>query len=170
MTKMIAAALVLGVISLNVNGQAVATATATATIVSPISISKNVDMNFGNVSVSSFAGGTVTIDPSLAGTRTASGGGGVSLPAFAGTVTAAKFTVSGQANFTYDITLPASASLSSSGNYMSADNFTSSIATGLLSGTGTQLFYVGADLNVGAAQAPGVYTTASPFLVAVNYN
>ncbi len=42
--------------------QVTATATATATIVSPIAISKTVDMNFGNVA-SSVALGTVVLDP-----------------------------------------------------------------------------------------------------------
>ncbi|MEP6711896.1 MAG: DUF4402 domain-containing protein [Ferruginibacter sp.] len=168
--KMIAAAIVMVVISVNVNAQAIATATATATIVSPISIAKNVDMNFGNITVNAFAGGIVTLDPSLAATRTANAGGGVTLPAFTGTVSAAKFSVSGQANFTYDITLPLSATLSNSGNNMIADNFTSSIVSGTLDATGTEIFYVGADLNVNAGQAPGVYVTGTPFFVAVNYN
>lgn len=172
MTKMIAAALVLSVISFNASAQAIATATASATIVSPISLAKNVDMNFGNLSVASFAGGTVTLDPSVAATRTASGGGGLSLPAISGTVSAAKFTVSGQANFTYAITLPSSAALSGPGAPMLASAFTSSITGGIgtLDGAGTQVFYVGADLDVAAAQAPGVYTTSGAFLIGVNYN
>ncbi len=168
--KIFAAAVVLIVASTNVNAQTSASATATATIVSPISIVKNVDMNFGNVSVSALSGGIVTLDPSAGGTRTPNGGGGVTLPAVTGTVSAAQFTVSGQANFTYDISLPVSATLSNGGNNMIADNFTSSIATGTLNGTGNQSFYVGADLNVGAGQAGGVYTTSSPFFVIVSYN
>lgn len=170
MKKIIAVAIALIIVSTNTNAQAIATATATATIVSPISIAKNVDMNFGNLTVQSMAGGSVTLDPSLAATRTPSSGGGVSLPAFTGTVSAARFTVTGQGNFTYDITLPASVTLSNSGNNMVADNFTSSVTSGTLTAGGTQSFYVGADLNVNAAQAPGVYVSGSPFFVLVNYN
>jgi hypothetical protein len=57
--------------------QATATATSTATIVTPISITKTVDMNFGNVAVQTATGGTVILAP--AGTRTVTGG--VTLPA-----------------------------------------------------------------------------------------
>ncbi len=170
MKKLFTAAVVFIVASTNLNAQTSASATATATIVSPITIVKDVDMDFGNVAVSTLAGGIVTLDPSIGGTRTPNGGGGVTLPAVTGTVAAAQFTVSGQANFTYDISLPVSATLVNGGNNMLADNFTSSVATGALDGSGVETFYVGADLNVNAAQTPGVYTTSSPFFVIVSYN
>lgn len=171
MKKILFAAIVLSGAAFNANAQAVATASATATIVSPISISKTTDLNFGNVAVSTAAGGIVTLDPSAAATRTASGGGGVSLPAVTGPVAAALFAVTGQASFTYDITLPVSATVVNGANSMTVDNFTSSLgATGALDGAGTQSFYVGADLTVAAAQAPGIYTTGTSFIVGVNYN
>ena len=54
---------------------------------------------------------------------------------------------------------------------MSVGTFTSTpIATGLLSGAGTQTVTVGATLTVGASQAAGVYTSGTPFDVTVNYN
>src|SRR5476651_2008266 len=67
--------------------QATATASATATIITPISIVKNVDMNFGNVAVSASLAGTVVLNP--AGTRTTGGAGGVTLPSTIGTVAGA---------------------------------------------------------------------------------
>lgn len=171
MKKLLFAAIVLSGAAFNANAQAVASATATATIVTPISISKTTDLNFGNLSVSASAGGVVTLEPSAAATRTASGGGGVSLPAVTGPVAAALFEVTGQASFTYDITLPLSATVVNGANSMTVDNFTSSLGTtGTLDGAGTQSFYVGADITVAAGQAPGTYTTGTPFLVAVNYN
>ncbi|MBS4043494.1 MAG: DUF4402 domain-containing protein [Chitinophagaceae bacterium] len=150
--------------------QATASATATATIVTPISITKNIDMNFGNISVTS-SGGTVILDPN--GTRTKTGG--ITLPIITGTVTAAQFTVSGQGNYTYDITLPSSSVVLSSGaNSMNATSFTCSIGTtaGSLSAgsPGTQTFNVGATLAINANQPSGSYTTATPFNVTVNYN
>ncbi|MFT3982248.1 MAG: DUF4402 domain-containing protein [Ferruginibacter sp.] len=169
MKKIFLAAIVLTGAAVNANAQAVATATASATIVSPISIAKDADMNFGNLSVSPSAGGTVTMEATAAATRTASLGGGVSLPANTGTVSAAQFTVSGQASFTYDLVLPTTITLVNGANAMTVENFTSS-STGTLDGTGNESFYVGADLIVDAGQAPGVYTTSSPFFVAVNYN
>jgi uncharacterized protein DUF4402 len=147
--------------------QATATANATAAIVTTISITKVVDMNFGNVAVQTALGGTVVLTP--ASTRTSTGG--VTLPSTTGTVTAASFNVGGQGIYTYTITLPATATTISSGaNTMSVNNFTSTPSgTGSLA-AGFQVLYVGATLNVAAAQPAGVYTSATPFNVTVNYN
>lgn len=146
--------------------QVTATATATATIITPISITKTIDMNFGNVAVSA-VGGSVILTP--AGSRTATGG--VTLPAIKGTVTAASFTVNGLGASTYSISLPSTATTLSSGvNSMTASVFTSNpSSTGLLT-SGTQTLTVGATLNVSALQAAGVYTSVTPFTVTVNYN
>ncbi len=149
--------------------QETATATATAKIVTPISITKDVDMNFGNVAVQSTNGGTVVLAP--AGTRTSTSG--VTLPAVTGTVTAASFTVNGDGAYTYAISLPTGSHVISNGaNSMNVTDFKSTpTGTGTLS-AGTQQLKVGATLNVGAAQAAGTYTSAelSPFAVTVNYN
>ncbi|MBB5638637.1 hypothetical protein HDF26_004853 [Pedobacter cryoconitis] len=146
--------------------QATATANASATIITPISITNTVDMNFGNVAVNASAG-TVVLTP--AGTRTSTGG--VTLPATAGTVTAASFTVNGQGAYTYAITLPSTAlTIASGANNMTVSAFTSTpSATGTLT-AGTQTLNVGATLNVGGSQVAGTYTSATPFSVTVNYN
>lgn len=147
--------------------QVSATATATSTIVAPIAISKTVNMNFGNVAVNANAG---TVVLSHAGTRSASGG--VTLPATSGTIAAAEFTVTGQAGYTYSVTLPSTATTVTSGsNNMTVTAFTSNLAGG--NGTltnGTETLKVGATLNVGASQAAGTYISATPFTVTVNYN
>ena len=149
--------------------QANATASASATIITPITIVKDVDMNFGNVAVSATLAGTVVLAP--AGTRTTGGAGGVTLPATVGTVAAASFTVSCQANYTYAITLPGTQTLTSGGNTMTVDNFSSNpSSTGTLSGTGSEVLTVGATLNVNANQSSGVYTNATGVPVTVNYN
>lgn len=149
--------------------QETATATATATIVTPIAISKTADMNFGNVAVQSTNGGTVSIPPAASPTRTTTGS--VTLPATVGTtVTAATFTVTGEDDFTYSISLPSSVTITSGSNSMTVDDFSSNPSgTGTLTG-GTQTLYVGARLNVTAAQAAGTYVSATPFNVTVNYN
>lgn len=151
----------------NAAAQETATATATATIVTPISITKTVDMNFGNVAVQSTTGGTVELTP--AGARTSTGG--VTLPATNGTVTAASFTVNGNGNYTYAITLPSSPlTITSGGNTMTVTGFNSTPSgTGALT-AGTQTLNVGATLNVSAAQPSGVYVSGTPFDVIVNYN
>ena len=155
----------LSIASLSVSAQVTATATASATIITPIAITKNLDMSFGNVAVSAIAG-TVTLTP--ANTRTIAGG--VTLPLATGTVNAAKFTVTGLTGSTYSITLPSTAlTLTSGGNTMTVTAFTSTpTPTGTLTG-GTEVVYVGATLNVGASQAAGTYTSAA-FPVTVNYN
>ena len=149
--------------------QATATAAASATIITPISIVKNIDMNFGNVAVSATLAGTVILAP--AGTRT-TGGSGVTLPATTGTVAAANFTVSGQGSYTYAITLPTTCTITDAGSHtMTVNAFTSNpSATGLLSAGGSQTLTVGATLNVSAGQAAGVYTNATGVPVTVNYN
>jgi hypothetical protein len=152
-----------------VTAQSSATASASATIVTPITITKNVDMNFGNAAVQASTGGTVVLSPAGARLSTA----GVTLPVLSGTVSAADFTVNGQANYTYAITLPTSATIYDAGNAhnMVVNTFTSSPATtGTLSATGSQTLTVGATLNIGAGQASGTYTTATDFTVTVNYN
>lgn len=151
----------------NAAAQETATATATATIVTPISITKTLDMNFGNVAVQSTNGGTVQLTP--AGARTA--GGGVTLPATNGTVTAATFTVNGNGNYAYAITLPSSAlTITSGANTMTVTDFSSTPSGTSALTAGTQTLTVGATLNVSAAQPSGVYVSATPFDVIVNYN
>ncbi len=149
--------------------QASATAAASATIVTPITIVKVTDMSFGNVAVSATNPGTVILAP--ASSRTI-GGTGVTLPAVTGTVAAASFTVSGQANYNYAITLPGSCTITDAASHtMTVNAFTSSPATtGTLSSGGSQTLNVGATLNVTAAQAAGTYTNATGVAVTVNYN
>jgi hypothetical protein len=169
-SKVIATATAIIAFSTSSFAQATATASASATIITPISIVKNVDMNFGNVAVSASLAGTVVLAP--AGGRTTGGAGGVTLPSTIGTVAGADFTVSGQASYTYAITLPTTATLTDGGSHtMIINTFTSVPATtGALSTGGVQDLKVGATLNVAAAQAAGVYTNSTAVPVTVNYN
>ncbi len=166
-TKILAIAIVALGFATTSFAQVTATATASGTIVTPIAIDNAGDLNFGNVAVSATAG-TVILAP--AGTRTITGG--VTLPVVPGTVTAAQFDVTGTPDYTYAITLPSTATtVTSGGNSMSVDAFTSMPnVTGVLDGAGKQTISVGATLNVGAAQAAGIYTSGTPFDVTVNYN
>ena len=161
-------ALAAGLLALSVSSfaQVTASANAEATIVTPIGITKTVDMNFGNVAVST-SPGTVVLTPASTRTKT----GGITLPTNNGTVTAASFDVTGEGNFTYSITLPAAATTINSGlNTMTIDTWTSTPSgTGALT-AGAQTLTVGATLHVGGSQAAGTYTSAVPFDVTVNYN
>jgi hypothetical protein len=147
--------------------QVSASASASAEILTPIEISKKTDMNFGNLAVNATSG-TIVLTPASTRSNT---GGVTFLNGNNGTVTAASFTVTGLADATYSITLPASATtISYSGNDMTVDNWTSDpTPTGVLTG-GSQTLNVGATLNVPASSPAGVYTSATPFEVTVNYN
>ena len=165
--KFFAIAILFSGVSVISSAQVTATATASSTIVTPIGITKTVDMNFGNVAINASAGGTVVLAP--AGTRTSTGG--VTLPATAGTVAAAEFNVTGANNYTFSITLPSTShEIKSGSNTMSVTGFTSTpTPTGTLS-AGSAIVKVGATLNVSAGQAAGTYTSVTPFEVTVNYN
>ena len=144
-----------------------ATAAASATIVAPIAIAKNVDMNFGGI-VPSATAGSVVLSAAASPSRTPTN---VTLPtALTGTVTSAKFTVTGGSGSAYSVTLPGTASTltATGGATMTVATFTSS-NTGTLTG-GSDILYVGGTLSVAANQAAGTYTTSTPFSVTVNYN
>jgi uncharacterized protein DUF4402 len=158
------------VCSNNIFAQAEASASAntTAVIVTPISIVKTTDMNFGNVAVSATVAGTVVLTPASVRTTT----GGVTLPATTGTVAAAGFTVSGTAGYTYAITLPTTLSLDDNAAHtMTVNTFTNDpTSTGLLDGSGDQTLNVGATLNVSGGQEAGTYESDTDFEVTVVYN
>ncbi len=167
LTKIVPLVVVMFLITVNAFTQVTASATASATIFEPITISKTVDMNFGNLAVNNTPG-TIVLTPESGRTAT----GGVSfLTSNSGTVTAASFTVTGLADATYSITLPSTPTvISNGGNDMTVDTWTSTpTPTGTLTG-GTQTLNVGATLNVPASAPAGVYISATPFNVTVNYN
>jgi hypothetical protein len=145
-------------------------AVTNATVITPITITKNVDMNFGNL-VATAAGGAIVLTTS--GTRT--GPPAILLGTQNGTVTAAKFTVKGETGFTYGITLPSTfnvsdAVVSPDTGTMAVGTFVSSPdATGTLT-DGTETLLVGATITLGVDQASGVYTNDTDLAVTVMYN
>lgn len=146
-----------------------ATADASLNIIIPISIENNTDLNFGNIMASSTAG-TVRLNPNGNRSRTA---GATFISSSPGTVSAAQFTVSGQPNCTYSITLPANNAVlltRPGGVNMQVRPFRHSLgsATPKLDASGQQIFTVGSTLRVNANQAPGLYT--GEFQVTVAYN
>ncbi len=152
--------------SSNAQNTATVTATASATIVAPITIVNTTPMNFGSI-IASVAGGTVKLD-SVGNARTASG---VTLTTL-GTATPASgvFTVTGTTGYTFNVTLPGSASTltNPSSNTMSLGTFRTNATNANLLASGSYVFGVGATLVVGANQAPGVYS--GTYNVTVTYN
>jgi hypothetical protein len=138
-------------------------ALTSASIVTPISIVKDVDMNFGDIAVQGGAVAAIVMDST--GTRSVESG--ITYPGTA-LNTAAQFTVQGQANYTYGITLPGTIALTGTTVGSTVSNFTSN-STGTLTG-GTEIVSVGGTLNLVANQAAGTYTNANELVVTVNYN
>lgn len=143
--------------------QSNATATATATLVTPIAITKTVDMDFGTVAASATAGTVV-----LGTDNVATPSGGVSLPG--GTPAAAQFSVTGEGTSTFSIQLPSSVSLSNGTDNLTVDNFVSTPATSGTLTAGAATVKVGATLNVPANAPAGTYTNSTDLTVTVNYN
>lgn len=144
------------------NNATVANATASANIIAPITISEVTGMNFGDI-----IRGTGYVTLSATGERTSD------YEAFSGTqtgtVTAATFTVTGETDYTYDLTLPGDLDVTLSDGLdgtMVVDTFVSN-TTGTLTG-GSVTVSVGATLDVANNQASGVYT--GTYSVTVAYN
>lgn len=153
------------------------TATAQGTIITPISITKNADMQFGTLVA---AAGTVVLNPGAAPTYN-----GVAAYTTTDKVdpSTARFTVNGDYSNTYAISisdLPTVVTHTDNSTTMALSAWTSTndiitftIPTGsgtnALNGTGTDSFEIGATLTVAANQTAGVYTS-SAFTVTVDYN
>jgi len=150
----------------NASAQATATATTTAVLVTPISIAKTTDMDFGTVAASTLLG-TVVLD--TANTRSITGGASL----HGGTPTAAVFTVTGEPSTGFDITIPSTdiTLIDGSSNTLVVNGLVTLGATSTLDGTtGTKDIKVGATLHLPANAVAGTYTNASDLFVTVNYN
>lgn len=154
-----------------------ATATTGATVIKPIVIASTENLNFGSFAADTNGlGGTVTVSTNAARVGSADV---VVTTASAAAVTAAKFDVTGENNATYSISVT-DTNLTSGINTMNlatiltvgapsgSTESNAGTATGTLSGTGAQSFYVGGVLTVGATQAVGTY--AGTISATVNYN
>lgn len=153
-----------------------ATATVTTSIYTPITVTRTLDLSFGDVFPGS-AAGTVIVDPT--GLATTFTGTGVSLGVHP--AVAASYTMTGKKNASFSLTLPAdnSVSLTGPGTAMTLTKFTAAVGAGgtttpgptftaALGAAGTQTFNVGATMNVGINQVEGSYT--GTYNVLVTYN
>jgi spore coat protein U-like protein len=140
-----------------------ATANAKAEIVTPISILKTQDLDFGSIAASSVAD-QVTIAPN--GTRT-SGGNVILIAAFPGEQ--AVFNVSGDPNYAFNITLPGDneVTITNGSATMEVNSFVCNpTSPSSLDASGSATLNVGATLYVGANQDPGSYTGTFDVIVA----
>jgi hypothetical protein len=145
------------------NRSSTASFTVTVRVDPVITLTKTANLSFGDVFAGASAG-TVVLSP--AGARSTTGGLLLGNLSPAG---AAAFTVTGAANATYAVALPASITLTGPAGTLLVSPFTSTPSlTGLLSPGGLQQLQVGATLNVAANQADGDYSGV--FAVTVTYN
>ncbi|WP_290644472.1 DUF4402 domain-containing protein [Aquabacterium sp.] len=148
-----------------------ASASASATIVSPIAIAKTSDLVFGKLAVGA-VGGNVAISTADVVSISGAGTTVTQPPGSTGNPASAVFGVTGEAGFTYAITLPTDGAVTISdgaSHTMAVNAFVSNPGTtGTLSGAGTDTLKVGATLVVGNNQVPGTYTGS--FNVTVSYN
>jgi len=144
--------------------QASASFTASVIIIQPIGITNTANMNFANLDAKS--GGKVILNPD----NSQISQDGVELTD-GNTVSAATFEVTGQAGYTYSITLPNSDYVLSNGtdNIIIRD-FTSSLKNENYLALGSQTLRVGASLDINPNQPPGNYTSLGGFNITVNYN
>lgn len=135
--------------------------TITAKIVSPVTLEKQDDLNFGTILAPTDSEKTVTI--ATAGTR--SGDSSILVGTDAGN--AGSFKVTGASGQVMTISVTDETTLEGAGDPMTVNNFVTEPASELtLTGTEGQI-KVGADLTVGVNQAPGDYTGS--YTVTVSY-
>ena len=148
--------------------QSTASADAGANIITPISISNSQGLDFGDI-VSQTSAFTVTMYAS--GARIdGSGLSGDQSPLLSTNAgTPALFTITGEENYKFSVTLPSSIELTATGaTPMTVNGFTMNLnaANNILTDGSVDLS-VGATLNVNATQAAGVYEGS--FTVTVAY-
>ncbi|MFZ4740023.1 MAG: DUF4402 domain-containing protein [Bacteroidales bacterium] len=151
-----------------------ANSSATSEIITPLSIMKTQDMNFGKLAVLAGVPGTCIL--TTAATRTP--GGGVNLSN--STPTNSIFAVAGESSRNYAITLPSTITVTgpSGSSPMQIDNLKlittdlqaerSAPTTSTIDGSGADQITVGGTLNVAGNQAKGSYT--GPFTITIAYN
>jgi len=136
-----------------------ATGSAGATIIAPLAISNTAGLNFGTVAPGSES---ATVVLATDGTRTCA----AALTCLDENHQAAAFAVTGQSSYSYDITVPASVTMTDGGSNSMTATLSGSKSSGTIT-DGTDSFTVGGTLTVAGSQAAGSYTGS--FTVEVAY-
>ena len=149
------------------NGRQRARGTVTATSIVPLSIAENLPMDFGTIAGGSFPG---TVILGTGNGRITTGDAQILA---AGPGSAATFQLTGEPSNSYVLSFGNGILANASGQQMSVTSFIHN-GVGTIPGSGTELFQVGATLNVGSGQQSGSYSTSigggSPYTVTINYN
>jgi len=177
--KLFALGMILLGFGMNANAQELGTSTsrnadAKAKVVQTLAITKDRDLNFGVFAGLSTGTSTVIIAATATGARTGTADLVASSSGY--TPISAKFTVTGAANQSVTITVPADGVVSlkkggASENAMTTNSWLtdlSNLSNTSLGETGSVEFHVGATLTVNASQPVGEYVGS--FEVTANYN
>ncbi len=140
-----------------------ATANASATLLTPLSITKNIDLNFGNVASSNESGTAVLTTASVI-SRT----GGVAILEGI-TPSAAKFTVLGASSETYSMQAPSSIKLKSGSTELDLSLVYDKASTGNVLTGGSSIILVGGTLSIPANTVAGTYTNTTDLKITVAY-
>ena len=136
-----------------------ASANATVNIVSPLTLTKNTDLNFGTI-VGPFASQVVHVDTT--GARNCAG------LTCSGTFSAASFSLTGTANQAVVLTIPSSVTLNGSvSGTLNVDLSGDLPANPTLSALGAAAFSIGGKLTIPSGTVDGVYSNT--FNVTANY-
>lgn len=122
------------------------------------------NLKFGNIGIGTTAS-VVKVDEETGLRTLTSGDAGLTNTAI--TPTAAAFKVTGGANLTYGLTLPASTTMTSGANSLNISSF-AAFSSGTLNASGEDFFSVGASLAVPSNAVAGAYT--GTYTVTVVYN
>jgi hypothetical protein len=174
MKKLILSVFVLAAVFLSVNAaddahSVTATGvTAKAKLFKAITLLKTRNLDFGTVAVGADASGWIRVD-SISSTSFNHSDANAALVASGGSQKSAEFTVTGQSDKAFTVTLPSSIPIGAQG--ATANKFSSSFAdrtNAVLTG-GSVTFYVGATLNYTTADVTGADLNGT-FDVTVTYN
>jgi len=148
----------------NAQNSASTNGTATARIIRPVTITKNTNLNFGNVLAPNSGTGTVVVSPAGTPTYTPAGIQPGTQGGLGGAITAGQFTVTGEPGFTLDITRVTTGAAVGDGlgHTMALSSFTTDAgANPVADATGSIIYHVGATLSIPAGQAIGQYSTTA---------
>jgi hypothetical protein len=165
-TKLFVLAIVMIGFTVSANAQSSASASTTATLITPISIVKTADMNFGTVAASSTSG-TIVLD-AVNGVAAAGG----SFVVNAASASTAVFDVTGEGTSSFSISYPASVTLTraTGTEVLTVDSFTNALGASSTLTAGAAQIKLGATLNIPADAVAGTYTNPDALTVTVNYN
>lgn len=150
--------------------QSSATAEASATLLTPLSIKKDANLNFGTIA-SSATDGTATIEASEVGKRTVTNG----VAALGGSPSPAKFTVTGAKDQYYGmVTPPSTIQLTNESDGTKKLDLVLTYSNNAKDSrkfdiNGKNIFYVGGSINIPAGTIAGIYSNKTGLTVTVAY-